>query len=74
MRTHVGSFRSPDLHRVESGLGAADALHRGDGGSVELAQRQQAGVDRVMSDGEGGTATLDYTTSTTGSTGTLTGT
>lgn len=36
------------LHRVDPGLGAANALHRGDGGAVQLAQRQQAGIRRVM--------------------------
>ena len=38
------------LYRVDPGLGAADALHRGHGGSVELADRQEAGVDCIMSD------------------------
>lgn len=36
------------LHRVDSGLGAANALHRGYGGAMQLAQRQQAGIGRVM--------------------------
>lgn len=40
-----------DLHRVDPGLGAADALHCGDRGSVELTERQEAGVGRVMADG-----------------------
>lgn len=35
---------SAHLDRVDPGLGAADALHRGDGGSVKLADRQEAGV------------------------------
>ena len=39
------------LYRVDPGLGAADTLHRGHGGSVELADRQEAGIDCVMSDG-----------------------
>lgn len=38
------------LDRMDPGLGAADALHRGDGGSVKLAERQEAGVGRVMSE------------------------
>lgn len=42
---------STHLHGVNPGLGAAYALHRGDCGSVELTERQQAGVGRVMSDG-----------------------
>lgn len=38
------SLRYSLLNRVDPGLGAADALHGGDGGSVELAERQEAGV------------------------------
>lgn len=37
------------LHWVETGPGAADALHSGHGGSVELADGQQAGIGRGMS-------------------------
>lgn len=45
---------TPDtyLHRVDPGCGAADALHCGDSGAVELAERQEAGVHSVMADGE----------------------
>lgn len=32
------------LHRVDPGFGAAHALYRGDGGTVQLAQRQQTCV------------------------------
>lgn len=39
-----------DLYRVDPGLGAADALHRDDCSSVELTERQEAGVGWVMSD------------------------
>lgn len=34
----------PDLHGVDAGLGAADTLHCGDGGSIELTDRQEAGI------------------------------
>lgn len=43
----------PNLYGVDPGLGAAHALHGGDGGSVELTERQQARVDRVMAEGGG---------------------
>lgn len=46
-----GKNPGTDLHRVDPGLGAADALHCGDRGSVELTEGQQAGVGRVMADG-----------------------
>lgn len=38
------SMRFTDLNRMDPGLGAPNALHRGDGSSVELTERQQAGV------------------------------
>lgn len=33
---------------MDPGLCAADTLHRGDGGSIELTDRQEAGIGRVM--------------------------